>query len=81
MKKTVGTYFPEFIDIPDELHKALRAFELSQSRYEIVEQEYTRGKQGEGVSPRLLQRYLAAEREYKDAAIFAANVALGRMTR
>jgi hypothetical protein len=82
-----GLYFPEFTDIPgsatltagDELHKALQAFKMSQERYEDAERTFTAALERNERPSRMRLELL--ENEYHSAAIFAANVALGRMTR
>lgn len=77
--RKVGVFFPENVDIPDELHKALQAFKLSQERYELAESKHNAAVQrGERASRFEVDRL---ESEYIHAAIFAANVALGRMTQ
>ncbi len=85
-----GLYFPEFTDIPDELHKALQAFKMSQERYEDAERTFTAAlERNERTFTAALERnerpsrmrLELLENEYHSAAIFAANVALGRVSR
>lgn len=69
-----GVFFP--VNEAEELDKALEAFKVSQDRYEAAERYHRAAlERGERSSRSKVDQL---EREYRDAAIFAANMMLGQ---